>query len=119
MACAIEAAASALGQNAALPAYASNRHIGVCISFLVCTVAGFIPAAFFVHAGGPAIVPLSFAATTMAFAAHGVLVSAVVVGSVPSQVLRLATSPAFLIKLLLGNGHGTWSPPKSQAASDP
>lgn len=102
MACGLEAVVAVLGMNAALPAYASNRHVAVCASYLLCTVAGFLPAALLVGGGGAAAVPASFAATGMVFAGHAFFASSGVVGATPGEIFRLAINPALLVRRALG-----------------
>ncbi len=102
MACGVEAVVTVLGLNAALPAYASNRHVAVCASLLFCTVAGFLPAVLLAGRAGVAAVPASFAATAMVFAAHAFLASSAVVEAAPGEIFRLSLNPALLVRLALG-----------------
>jgi O-antigen/teichoic acid export membrane protein len=102
MACGVEAVVAVLGNNAALPAYASNRHVAVCVSFLLCTAAGFLPAALLVSGAGVTVVPASFAATGMLFAIHSFFASSAVVRANPGEILRLSINPARLLRLALG-----------------
>jgi O-antigen/teichoic acid export membrane protein len=102
LACALEAVVAVLGLNAALPAYASNRHIAVCTSYLLCTVGGFLPAVLLVNWIGAAAVPASFAATGMLFAAHALVAGSAVVRVAPAEIVRLAVNPALMVRLAFG-----------------
>ena len=102
MACGLEAVVALLGLNAALPAYASNRHAAVCVSNLLCTIAAFFPAALLVKAWGTSAVPASFAAMGMVFVGHSFFSSLSVVRATPRQVFLHAANPATLVRLISG-----------------
>lgn len=102
MACGVEVVVTALGQNAALPAYASNRHVAVCASYLFCTVAGFLPAVLLVNVVGAVAVPASFAVMALVFAGHAFFVSLAVVRATPGEIFQLSINPALLVRLTLG-----------------
>jgi O-antigen/teichoic acid export membrane protein len=102
MACGAEAVVAVLGNNAALPAYASNRHVAACTSFLLCTAAGFLPATLLVNAGGVTVVPASFAATGIIFAVHAFFASSAIVEARPRDIFWLSINPAVLLRLAFG-----------------
>ena len=76
VACGLEAVLGSLGQNAALPAYAANRPIMVCVSFLLCNTAALAVAA------------------TLVFAGHAFYLGARVVDCPMINIAREAVSPA-------------------------
>lgn len=102
LACGVEAVVAVLGLNAALPVFASNRHVAVCASFLLCTLAAFVPAALLVGRSGVVAVPASFAATGLVYAIHAFFASSAVVQASPGEIFRRAMNPARLVRLTLG-----------------
>ncbi len=96
LACGIEAVVAALGQNAALPAYASNRCVGVCAFYLLFTLAAFLPALLLLGMGGLPVLPCSFAATGVLFASYAFVVGTRIVRSYPGTILRLSVRTSTL-----------------------
>lgn len=106
MFCAIEAVIAVLGQNAALPAYASNRPVSVCLSYLICTAGGFLPAVWFVDKWGVAVLPASFALTGIVFTIHAFIVSTAIVQSTPKGIAQLFADFGLMARLGSGRPSG-------------
>jgi O-antigen/teichoic acid export membrane protein len=98
--CGMEAIMASLGQNAALPSYAANRPIAVCVSFLICNAIGLFAAAVLSKEGALVVIPTCFAVTNVIFTCYAFYLGVRVVEGSMSVIVRNAISPAVLWKTI-------------------